>query len=160
VAGRVIESADFYLEDFEVGAVYRTMGRTVTSMELTMFIWLGGYFVPQFVDLDFARNETQFKGRLVPGPLVFVLSEGLFVLAGRVQNAIAWLGADGVRMHAPVFCDDTIHGEVTVKAVRRLDTGNRGIVTTLHAVLNQRGETVMSYESMKMYAARSSGETL
>jgi 3-hydroxybutyryl-CoA dehydratase len=38
--------------------------------------------------------------------------------------------------------------------VRATSKGNRGIVTTKNDVVNQRGETVMTYRAVRMMAGR------
>ena len=57
-------------------------------------------------------------------------------------------------MLKPVFAGDTVHAEVEVTAVRPTSTGNRGIVTTTNDVLNQHGETVITYRAVRMMAGR------
>ena len=53
---------------------------------------------------------------------------------------------------APVFAGDTIHAEVEVMGVRPTRRGNRGIVTTMNNVLNQKSDKVMEYRAVRMMA--------
>jgi acyl dehydratase len=41
--------------------------------------------------------------------------------------------------------------------VRPTSKGNRGIVTTINNVVNQRGETVITYRAVRMMAGRPEG---
>jgi acyl dehydratase len=58
----------------------------------------------------------------------------------------------------PVFAGDTVHAEVEVIAIRPTSKGNRGIVTTTNDVINQNGETVITYRAVRMMAGRPEGE--
>ena len=58
----------------------------------------------------------------------------------------------------PVFAGDTVHAEVEVVAVRPTSKGNRGIVTTVNDVVNQDGETVITYRAVRMMAGRPAGD--
>ncbi|MGB0629418.1 MAG: MaoC family dehydratase [Alphaproteobacteria bacterium] len=60
-------------------------------------------------------------------------------------------------MLAPVFAGDTIHAEVEVTAVRGTSKGNRGIVTTMNNVMNQKSEKVIEYRAVRMMAGRPKG---
>jgi hypothetical protein len=53
---------------------------------------------------------------------------------------------------------DTVHAEVEVIAIRPTSKGNRGIVTTTNDVINQNGETVITYRAVRMMAGRPEGE--
>jgi len=53
---------------------------------------------------------------------------------------------------APVFAGDTIYAEVEVMAVRATSKGNRGIVTTMNNVMNQKGDKVIEYRAVRMMA--------
>ena len=57
-------------------------------------------------------------------------------------------------MLGPTNVGDTIHVEVEVLHVRATSKGNRGIVTTRNDVVNQRGETVVSYKAVRMMKGR------
>ena len=44
-------------DDFEVGTVYRSYGRTVTETDLVTFTSFAGLRLPVFIDDEYARHE-------------------------------------------------------------------------------------------------------
>jgi acyl dehydratase len=71
------------------------------------------------------------------------------------DSVIAWLGLDEVRLPLPVKFGDTIHAAVTVRSTRATSTAGRGVVVLGYEVLNQRGETVMTFASTFLLRAAS-----
>jgi acyl dehydratase len=147
----------WYFDDFEVGQMHATMGRTVTEADLVNFVTFAGIFEEIFINAEFAKENTIFKGRVVPGLLILVVAEGLYVQTGHTHQGRAYLGLDELRISAPVLCGDTIHAEVSVESAR-LSSGRpgHGILTMRHTVLNQHGVEVMSYKTTRMLACRPS----
>jgi len=154
-------SADhtWYFDDFEVGQVHTTMGRTVTETDLVNFVTFAGIFEEVFINAEYAKSSSLFKGRAVPGLLILVVAEGLYVQTGHTHHGRAYLGLDELRLSAPVLCDDTIHAEVSVESARlsRSRPGH-GILAMRHRVLNQNGVEVMSYKTTRLLACRPSPE--
>jgi acyl dehydratase len=155
--GRVANANDpgWYLEDFEVGQTLTTMGRTITETDIVDFVALGGIFEELFINAEYAKTKSLFNGRVVPGLLVLVVAEGLFVLSGRTHHARAYLGLDALRLLAPVLCGDTVSMRATVEAVRpsnsRPDTG---VLTLSHLVVNQDGVETVSYMTNRLIERR------
>jgi acyl dehydratase len=150
---------DWYFDDFEVGQVHTTMGRTVTEADLVNFVTFGGIFEEIFINAEYAKTKTLFNGRVVPGLLILVVAEGLYVQTGHTHQGRAYLGLDDLRLKAPVLCGDTIHAEVSVESARPSEgrPGN-GILAMRHRVVNQKGVEVMSYKTTRMLASRPSDE--
>jgi acyl dehydratase len=150
---------DWYFDDFEVGQVHTTMGRTVTEADLVNFVTFGGIFEEIFINAEYAKSNSLFKGRVVPGLLILVVAEGLYVQTGHTHKGRAYLGLDELRLTAPVLCGDTIHVEVSVESARpSKGRPGHGILAMRHNVLNQDGVEVMSYQTTRMLSCRPSGE--
>jgi acyl dehydratase len=151
---------DWYFDDFEVGQVHTTMGRTVTEADLVNFVTFGGIFEELFINAEYARSNSLFKGRAVPGLLIVVVAEGLYIQTGHAHHGRAFLGLDELRITAPVVCGDTVRAEVTVETARPSEKHpGHGILTLRHRVRNQRDIEVMSYKTVRMLAMRpASGE--
>jgi len=148
---------DWYFDDFEVGDVHETMGRTVTEADVVNFVTFGGIFEEIFINAEYAKNNSLFRGRVAPVLLTLVFAEGLYVQTGHTHKGRAFLGLEELRMTAPVFCGDTIHVEVAVESARRSQgRPNDGILAMRHKVLNQNGVVVMSYKTTRMLACRPS----
>ncbi len=146
---------EWYFEDFEVGEVTTTMGRTVTEADIVTFVTFGGIFEELFINAHFAREKSLFKGRASPGLLALVVGEGLYTLTGHTRHGRALLGLDQLRLTAPVIAGDTIHEEVTVAEARPSKSRpSHGVVTLAHSVVNHDGVEVMRYRTTRLLESR------
>lgn len=137
-------------EEHEVGAVVRTLARTVSETDIVTFVNLCGFTEPLFMDMEYVARESVFGRRAAPGALTFALSEGLIMQTGLVHGTgMAWLGAE-VRLVSPVLEGDTIRVEVEVVDKRETKKPDRGIVTYRHRVVNQRDEVVLEARVQRM----------
>ena len=152
---------DWYFDDFEVGQVHTTMGRTVTEADIVNFVTFAGIFEEIFINAEYAKSNSLFKGRVAPFLLTLVFAEGLYVQTGHTHQGRAFLALEELRMIAPVFCGDTIHVEVSVESARRSQRRpGHGILGVSHTVLNQKGVEVMSYKTTRLLACRPSREAV
>ncbi|MGH7325339.1 MAG: MaoC/PaaZ C-terminal domain-containing protein [Candidatus Rokuibacteriota bacterium] len=141
-------------EETSVGAVYRTLARTVSETDVVTFVNLCGFIEPLFVDMEYVARESVFGRRVAPGALTFALSEGLVMQTGLIHGTgMAWLGGE-VRLLAPVLAGDTIRVEVEVVDKRETRKPDRGIVTYQHRILNQRDEVVLEAKVQRMIRRR------
>jgi acyl dehydratase len=140
-----------YGDDFKPGATFRTGGITVTETHVVNWAGLTGDFYPLHVDREYAAR-TQFGERLAHGPMIFALAVGQVALAGFGGDAvIAWLGADDMRMLAPVKIGDTIRVTVEVKETSATSNPKKGIQVWRYTVQNQRDEAVMHFDFRLMF---------
>ncbi|GIK48804.1 MAG: MaoC family dehydratase N-terminal domain-containing protein [Hyphomonadaceae bacterium] len=143
-----------YGDDFRLGEVFETGAVTVTETHVVNWAGLTGDFYPLHMDKEYAA-KTRFGERLAHGPMIFALAVGLVGLSGvGADSVIAWLGVDDMRMHRPVLIGDTIRVRVEVKEQTRTKDPQRGVQVWLYTVLNQRGETVMSFDYKMMFHMR------
>lgn len=143
-----------YGDDFKLGDVYTTPRITVTETHVVNWAGLTGDFYPLHMDQVYAQ-ATQFGERLAHGPMIFALAVGLVAQAGFGDDAvIAWLGADHMRMKAPVKIGDTITVVVQVKEQKPTRDPQRGVQTWLYTVKNQREEDVMDFDYTMMFHMR------
>src|SRR2546425_9067889 len=137
-------------EETSPGALYRTLGRTVSETDIVNFVNLCGFTEPLFMDMEYVARESVFKQRAAPGALTFALSEGLIMQTGLIHGTgMAYLGGE-LRETAPVHEGDTLTVEVEVTDKRETKKPDRGIVTYLHRVLNQRCELVLKARVTRM----------
>ena len=137
-------------EQHDVGATFRTLGRTVSETDIVTFVNLCGFTEPLLMDMEYVARESVFKRRVAPGALTLALSEGLIMQTGLIHGTgMAFLGAE-VRVVAPVLEGDTLTVEVEVVDKRETKKPDRGIVTYRHRVLNQRGEPVLEANVQRM----------
>ena len=139
-----------HFEQHEIGATFRTLGRTVSETDIVSFVNLCGFTEPLFMDMEYVARESVFKRRAAPGALTFALSEGLIMQTGLIHGTgMAYLGGE-LRVTAPVLEGDTLTVEVEVADKRETKKPDRGIVTYRHRVLNQRGEMVLEARVQRM----------
>ena len=143
----------FYWNDLKVGDRFRTLNRTITEPDIVNFIGVTGMVETLFTDLSFAEHGGVIQGRVVPAACTYTMIEGLLCQATMQTTGLALLEIEK-KVLKPVFAGDTVHAEVEVTAVRPTSKGNRGIVTTVNNVINQDGETVITYRAVRMMAGR------
>jgi len=137
-------------EEHAVGAVYRTLGRTVSEADICAFVNLCGFNEPLFMDMEYVAKESVFKERAAPGALTFSLSEGLIMQTGLIHGTgMSYLGGE-IRIVSPVLEGDTLRVSVTITDKRETKKPDRGIVTYRHEVTNQRGEIVLEATVKRM----------
>lgn len=138
--------------DLSVGQRFRTINRTITEADLVNFINATGMVEMIFTDVTYSEQGA-ISGRPVPGALCYCFAEGLLVQATMQMTGLAMLESN-IRVLGPTQVGDTIHVEVEVLHVRPTSKGNRGIVKTRNDIVNQHGETIATYEAVRMMAGR------
>lgn len=132
-------------EDFHVGEIYDTGGRTVEMSDIVNFAGLTGDFYPLHVDESYAA-ATRFGGRIAHGPLTFSLAVGLVALSGYYGHAVeALIGCDEMRATRPVRPGDTIKVKTEVLKADLSSNPKYGTLELLYSVINQVDETVMTF---------------
>ncbi|TSH98872.1 acyl dehydratase [Verticiella sediminum] len=136
-------------DDLAPGLRYRSRGRTLTETDLVNFVnasWLTEGLFTSVEPGD--REHGAIAGRVVPGALVYAYAEGL---AKPTMEGIglAFLEATLV-VKAPSRVGDTIH--VECEAIERKTTSKpgRALLRSRIDVLNQRGETVLTYTALRL----------
>ncbi len=69
------------------------------------------------------------------------------------RTGIAFLGCE-MNIEGPTYAGDTLHVEGEVMEIRPASKGNRALVRTQNTVVNQKGETVMTYNPLRMMKGR------
>ena len=133
-------------EDLKVGFRFRTHRRTIAESDLANFVNLTWLSEELFAVAD--DSQRAIKGRAVPGALVYSFAEGL-LLPSMQDTGLAFLNAT-LDVKAPTVIGDTIHVEVEVTESRLTSKGDRGLVRFNNKVVNQRGETVLEYNPLRL----------
>jgi 3-hydroxybutyryl-CoA dehydratase len=147
-----------YFEDLGKGEIHASRARTITEADIVTFAGLSGDFTQLHTDEEFAKT-TPFGRRIAHGALIFSISTGLVTQMNLLNDTlIAFYGVEKLRFVKPVFIGDTIH--VMKKVTETMERGaDRGVVTFLTTVLNQREEPVLVY-SDKLVVKRKPGLSL
>jgi acyl dehydratase len=145
-----------YLEEFEVGAVYKHWpAKTVTEADDHLFCLLTMNHHPLHINDVYARQSQQGRN-VVVGPLVYSLALGMSVsdVSGK---AIANLATEELKHPAPVFHGDTLFCESEVLEVRPSQSKpDRGTVRVHTRVLNQDGVLVAEFKRLVLVPRRDS----
>ena len=141
-----------HFEDYAVGEVRKTTGRTITETDFVVHAGHTGDFFPHHMDAEFMK-ETPFGQRIAHGTLVFSVGVGL---TASVINPVAFsYGYDRLRFIKPVFIGDTIRTRTTVSAKeddpKRPDSGR---VIERVEVVNQRDEVVLAADHIYVVERR------
>ena len=132
-----------YWEEWDVGAEFKSSGRTVTETDIVNYAGLSGDYHPLHIDDEYCK-QTQFGGRIAHGPLVYAIAAGLlFQLHLYDDTGIAFLGFDDLRFTKPVKPGDTIHARIKVLERRETSRPDRGVMKRQLQVVNQRDEVVL-----------------
>ena len=143
-----------YFEDMPIGRRFRTIGRTVTEMDIVNFINCTGMVEVLFTNVEFLKNESDIKGRLSPAALPYCFAEGLLTQAVMQHTGYAFLGMQ-FEVKAPVFAGDTIHVECEVVEARLSKSRpGRGLIRTTNRIIKQDGTLVITYSPLRMMKCR------
>src|SRR5437763_1025403 len=136
----------YCFEDLKVGFRFRTHRRTIAEADVAAFINLTWLTEELFAVAD--DSARAIKGRPVPGALVYSFAEGL-LLPTMQDTGLAFLNAT-LDVKAPTLVGDTIHVEGEVTELRLASRGDRGVARFANRVLNQRGESVLEYNPLRL----------
>jgi acyl dehydratase len=147
-----------YLEEFEVGALYRHWpAKTVTEADDHMFCLITMNHHPLHINDVYAAQSQQGRN-VVVGPLVYSLALGMSV--GDVSGkAIANLATEDLKHPAPVFHGDTLFVESEVLEVTpSRSKPDRGVVKVRTDAYNQDGALVATFRRSVLVPRRSAAQ--
>lgn len=141
-----------HFEEYQLGHVRLTTGRTITETDFVVHAGHTGDFFPHHMDAEFAKTLPGGQ-RIAHGTMVFAIGVGL---TATLINPVAFsYGYDRLRFIRPVHIGDTIRTRVLISAKeddpKRADHGR--VVERLE-VLNQRGETVLACDHILLVKKR------
>lgn len=139
-----------HFEQLPVGRQFRTIGRTVTEADIVNFVNCTGMVEVLFTNTHFLQTESDIKGRVAPGALVYCFAEGLLIQSTMQHTGYAFLNME-LDIKGPVFAGDTIHVECEVIEARRsAKNPGRGLVRTRNRVIKQDGHLALVYTPLRM----------
>jgi acyl dehydratase len=143
--------SELFWEDYEVGTVRETWGRTITEADIVLHAGQTGDFYPHHMDEEWCKTQP-FGSRMAHGTLIFSVAVGL--TAGEVNPRAMSYGYDRLRFIKPVFIGDTIRVKVTISDKREHKRPTHGVVSEACEVTNQRGEVVLVCEHLLLVERR------
>ena len=137
-----MRTIDRWYEDYELGEIRTSSGRTITETDIVLHAGQTGDFFPHHMDAEWMATQPAGQ-RIAHGTLILSVAVGM--TAGDINPQSMSYGYDRIRFIAPVFIGDTI--TVTAVIVETRDHAKQperyGYVHELVTVTNQRGETVL-----------------
>jgi acyl dehydratase len=148
-----LQGKALYFDDCVVGAEHAAASYVVTAPDIISFAKMWDP-QPWHIDEEIGR-ASHFGGLTACSAHIF----SIFCItsqrwqSGVVQQAIAGLGFDEMRMHKPVYAGDTLRCVSIVDAARASRSKpDRGIVIFHTQLINQNDEVVFSIKASTMMA--------
>jgi acyl dehydratase len=139
-------------DELAVGDTFRTVGRTITETDIVSFVNTTGMTEVLFTDMEYLAAHAPMKGRVAPAALVYGFAEGLLIQATMQYTGLAFLNMT-LDVKGPSFAGDTVHVECEVVEITP-KRNDRALVRTFNRIVNQKGETVITYNPLRMMAGR------
>ena len=147
--------AGLFFEDLEVGDTATTLSRTITETDIVNFMGISGVFEELHMSVEYIKKHSMFGARVSPGPLTFIIAEGLAIQLGLLHHTgMALLAIEHMTWPAPVFCNDTISVTLEVLSKKETSKPDRGVVVFKHIVRKQSGEVVLEMDKVRMLRRR------
>ncbi len=145
-------------DDFQLGDVMITRGRTVDIGDITVFAGLTGDHYPLHTD-EHASSKTRFGTRIAHGPLTFAFAVGLVGSSGFYGDAIvALIEIKSLRALKPVVPGDTVSVHATVAQMESGSNPKYGTLQVDYSVRNQKEEEVMVFQQVMLARRALKGE--
>jgi acyl dehydratase len=131
-----------FFEDYQIGEVLASPGRTITETDIVMFAAFTGDWHPIHTNVEYAK-KTIFGERIAHGMLGLIVGSALIFRLGPYvftpKKFIAFYGIDKIRFIAPIKIGDTIRCEAKVSEMKEHDE-KTGVISYEAAIKNQRDE--------------------
>ena len=125
-----------YFEDFEVGQVFESQGRTITEADIVSFAGWSWDTNPVHTDAASA-GQGRFGEPIAHGLLGMSVAMGLASRLGVFEScSIALLSVDGWRFVRPIRVGDTVRVRVEILGTRLTSKGDAGILSRRFTVVD------------------------
>ncbi len=131
-----------WFDEFQVGLVIESPGRTILDADLVAFAGLSGDHTQLHTDAEYCKR-TPFRRPIAHGMLVQSIATGLGVRSGAFDGTIQALSDMTIHWRAPVFPGDTIRLRLEVTEVDAEPSKRSGLVVLRADVFNQDDKLVV-----------------
>lgn len=142
-----------YFEEFHIGDVVVSAGRTITEADVVAFAGLSGDFTQLHVDAEYAR-DTMFGQRVAHGLLALSIATGLTTRLGFIEGTVLAFRELTWKFSLPIFFGDTIHVKATVAELKAMPRLGGGAVTLDVQIINQDGKAVQRGQWVVLMASK------
>jgi itaconyl-CoA hydratase len=150
-----------FFEDFAAGDIFEhSRGRTVTHYDNYAITHLSMNTAEAHFNLVYSQAlmDGSLRERIVAGPCTIGIVIGL-TNQDMGENAFADIGMTALKLHRPVFADDTLHARSEVLEIRDdPERSDAGIVRYRFVGTNQDGNTVAEGERTLLVKKRTAWE--
>jgi len=136
-----------------IGDTFRSRAREVTLEDIERFAELSGDRFYAHMDESEARRNALFGGRVAHGYFLVSAAAGLFVDPA-YGPVLANYGIDALRFLKPVRPGDSVRVRLTCKDKTFRVSSGYGEVRWDAEIVNQRGESVVSYDVLTLVSER------
>jgi acyl dehydratase len=126
----------FYFEEFTVGQVFESRGRTLTETDIQLFAGLTGDYNPLHTDSEYAA-ASRWGGRIMHGLCGLSIATGLFSRLGVIEGTTESFLSVETHFHDVMRIGDTIRVVTRVTRKRDLTGQNAGVVAFEALTYNQ-----------------------
>ena len=142
-----------YFEEFAVGDLAVSAGRTVTETDIVNFAGLAGDYTQIHTNAEFAKHSI-FGKRIAHGLLLMSIASGLLAQLGFIEGTVLAFRELAWKFRLPVFIGDTIHVEAAVTDLKLMKRLGGGAVTFGLQVINQGGKCVQDGQWVLLVASK------
>lgn len=143
-----------YFEDFEVGQVFESQGRTITEADIVTFAGWSWDTNPVHTDAALAKSG-RFGAPIAHGLLGLSVAMGLASRLGVFEHcSIALLGIDDWRFVRPIHVGDTVKVRVEILGARPTSKGDAGILSRRFTLVDEEHHVVQDGHIGLMVARR------
>ena len=144
----------WFLEDFEVGQVFETQGRTITEADVVGFA--ATTWDTNEVHTDAASTaDGRFGERIAHGVLGLSYAMGLVSRLGLFEgSSVALLGVEEWRFVAPITIGATVRVRLEIVGVRRTSAGDTGVIDRRFTLLGADDQVLQTGRIPLMVKAR------
>lgn len=151
---------DWYFEDFGVGQVFCTQGRTITEADIVSFAGWSWDANPLHTDAKHSAGQ-RFGRPIAHGVLGLSVAMGLASRLGIFERcSVALLGIDGWKFTHPIVVGDTLQCTIRITGARVASNGKSGVLEREFVLTNQDGNVVQQGNIGLLVMRRSVGGSI
>ena len=144
-----------YYEDYQIGEVQISAGRTMTEADIRLFIGCSDNTHPVHVDAEYCKKFPAIGRPIIQGILTLGVADGFMAKeVSPTKVPSVHYGREKVRYIKPVYPGDTIHCKFEVTG-KQIKNDQFGVVQWDVTVYNQNDEAVLFHVD-KQYIGRKS----
>ncbi len=146
-----------WFEEYAVGEVRRSIGRTITETDIVLHAGQTGDFFPNHMDGEWMKTQPAGQ-RVAHGTLTLSIAVGM--TADEINTHAVSYGYDRIRFTRPVHIGDTITVSAEITGTRpHRDRPGSGFVDEVVTVTNQRDDVVMILTHIYLVDRRTAAES-